>query len=92
MNAASPSDQTGLRPLSLGVGLLIMLGASVYPFVLAGPSGQVDHVLVLAAFWAMSAGLVHGVGFTPLWWGWRWLFSGWACLLALGLVLTRWLG
>ena len=33
--------------------------------------------------WAMAAGIVHGVGYVPRFWLWRWLLSGWACLLAL---------
>jgi len=35
--------------------------------------------------WAMSAGLVRGVGFVPRAWPWRVLVSGPACTLALGL-------
>ena len=72
-----------IRPLSLLVALLIMLGGSIYPFMFTGKAGGVDHGLASAVFWAMSAGLVHGVGFVPRWVGWRWLFSGWACLAAL---------
>ncbi len=76
--AASP-----MRPLSLAVALAIMLGGSVYPFMFAGRDGGVDHGFVSAVFWAMSAGLVNGVGFKPRFMLWRWLFSGWACLGAL---------
>ncbi len=76
---------------SLLVALAIMLVGSVYPPLFANASGQADHGLAMALFWAMSAGLVRGVGFVPRWYGWRWLFSGWACaaglLLATGL---RW--
>jgi hypothetical protein len=36
-----------------------------------------------AAAWAMSAGFVRGVGFVPRAAAWRWLFSAWACALAL---------
>ncbi|OIP16693.1 MAG: hypothetical protein CO105_05545 [Comamonadaceae bacterium CG_4_9_14_3_um_filter_60_33] len=81
-----------LRPLSLAVALVIMLGGSVYPFMFAGRGGGVDHGFALGVFWAMSAGLVNGVGFKPQFVVWRWLFSGWACLgallLALGLRLA----
>lgn len=73
---------TRLRPLSLVLALVIMLGGSVYPFVFARPDGSVDHSFVTLIFWAMSAGLVNGVGFVPRWALWRWLFSGWACLAA----------
>ena len=47
--------------------------------------------LATLLFWAMSAGLVRGVGFVPHWWLWRGLFSGWAVLLALAAAaLQRW--
>ncbi len=78
-----------MRPLSLAVALLIMVGGSIYPFMFAGRGGGVDHGFASAIFWAMSAGLVHGVGFKPRFVLWRWLFSGWACLGAL--LLAAWL-
>jgi cyd operon protein YbgE len=78
-----------LRPLSLLVALVIMIGSSVDPFVFAKPDGGVDHGLASLIFWAMSAGLVNGVGFIPRWPLWRWLFSGWACLAAL--LLAAWM-
>ncbi len=74
---------------SLLVALAIMLVGSVYPLLFADASGQADHGLAMALFWAMSAGLVRGVGFVPRWYVWRWLFSGWAC--AAGLLLAVWL-
>ena len=87
----APAGGAGWRWPSLAVALTIVLGGSIYPFALAGRSGGVDHGFVLAVFWAMSAGLVHGVGFTPRQRLWRWLFSGWACWLALLLALLgRW--
>jgi predicted membrane protein len=82
--AASP-----MRPLSLAVALVIMVGGSIYPFMFAGRGGGVDHGFASAIFWAMSAGLVHGVGFKPRFVLWRWLFSGWACAGAL--LLAAWL-
>jgi predicted membrane protein len=78
-----------MRPLSLAVALFIMVGASIYPFVFAKADGAADHGLAMLVFWAMSAGLVNGVGFVPRWPLWRWLFSGWACLAALA--LAAWL-
>lgn len=74
---------------SLLAALAIMLVGSVYPLLLADAQGKADHALALALFWAMSAGLVRGVGFVPQWALWRWLFSGWACTFAL--LLAAWL-
>ena len=74
---------------SLLAALVIMLAGSVYPLLFADASGQADHGLAMALFWAMSAGLVRGVGFVPRLVVWRWLFSGWACCA--GLLLAAWL-
>ena len=70
---------------SLAVGLAIMLGGTAYPLMMADATGHADHGLATLWFWAMSAGFVRGVGFLPRAAVWRWLFSGWACALALGL-------
>lgn len=79
------------RPLSLAVALLIMIGGSIYPFAFAKADGSADHTFAMLIFWAMSAGLVNGVGFVPRWPLWRWFFSGWACLAALALAAwLRW--
>ncbi len=76
---------------SLAVGLVIMVGGTVYPLLMANSAGRADHRLAMLLFWAMSAGFIRGVGFVPRAMVWRWLFSGWACALALGLaVAARW--
>ena len=92
LDASAPeASASSLRPLSLAVALVIMIGGSVYPFMFAGQRGGVDHAFASAIFWAMSAGLVHAVGFKPTFVLWRWLFSGWACLGALLLAAgLRW--
>lgn len=77
----------GMRLPSLFTGLLIMLGGTLYPPVMADAQGQAQHGVAMALFWAMSAGFVHGVGFVPKRRAWRWLFSGWAVLLALALAM-----
>lgn len=76
---------------SLMAALLLMVVGSVYPLLFTDASGKADHGLAMALFWAMSAGLVRGVGFVPRFVLWRWLFSGWACLAGLALAaLLRW--
>lgn len=68
---------------SLLVGLVIMLGGTAYPLLMANSKGKADHALASLLFWAMSAGFVRGFGFVPASRALRWLFSGWACLTAL---------
>ena len=68
---------------SLAVALLIMVGGTLYPPLMADAAGKADHNLAMALFWAMSAGFVRGVGFVPRRRIWRVIFSGWACAAAL---------
>ena len=78
---------------SLAVALLIMVVGSVDPLLFADARGHADHGLAVALFWAMSAGMVRGVGFVPRHWLWRGLFSGWSCAVALALAAwIRWGG
>lgn len=81
--AEPASGAAAWRWLCLAVALVIMLGGSIFPFAMTGRAGEVDHGFVMAVLWAMSSGLVYGVGFKPRLWLWRWLFSGWACFVAL---------
>ncbi|MDO9113503.1 MAG: cyd operon YbgE family protein [Polaromonas sp.] len=85
---AEPVDAAIHLP-SLITAVAIMLTGSVYPLLFAGPDGKADHGLAMALFWAMSAGLVRGVGFVPRARLWRLLFSGWSCVVAL--LLAGWL-
>ena len=89
LSAAAVPTTSRVHLPSLLAALAIMLVGSVYPLLFADASGKADHSLAMALFWAMSAGLVRGVGFVPRFGVWRWLFSGWAC--AAGLLLAAWL-
>ena len=75
--------QAGLHWPSLLAAIALMLLGSVAPVYLADAQGRAHHGLALLVFWAMSAGFVRGVGFIPQARLWRWLFSGWACAIAL---------
>jgi predicted membrane protein len=87
----APLTQTSMNFLSLIMALAIMLVGSIYPLLLTRANGSVDHGLLMALFWAMSAGLVRGVGFVPRTFVWKLLFSGWSCLAALLLAAAlRW--
>lgn len=79
----------GISPLSLGVGIALLLLMTARPDLATGADGHVDYPLTLLIFWAMNAGFVRGVGFIPRHWLPRILLSGAACTLALALVLVR---
>jgi predicted membrane protein len=83
MSSTARAATPRVHSLSLAVALLIMLGGTLYPPLMADAAGKADHALAMALFWAMSAGFVRGVGFVPRWWPWRALLSGWSCSAAL---------
>lgn len=82
-NPPGPAAPPRLHPVSLLIGLILMLAGSLYPPLMAGAGGRADHRLLLLLLWAMSAGIVRGVGFQPRAWLWRLLFSAAAMWLAL---------
>lgn len=86
---AENSVSASLHLPSLMTALAIMGAGTIYPLIFADHSGKADHTLAFTLFWAMSAGLVRGVGFIPNHLVWRVIFSGWAC--AFGCVLAAWL-
>ncbi|MBK1678979.1 cyd operon YbgE family protein [Rhodocyclus tenuis] len=79
----------GISPVSLGVGIVLLLLMTVRPDLATGSDGHVDYPLTLLIFWAMNAGFVRGVGFIPRHWLPRILLSTIACTVALALVLLR---
>lgn len=90
--ASVPSPARAHWP-SLVVAVVLMVVGSVHPLLLAGADGRADHSLAMAWFWAMSAGLVRGVGFIPCHMLIRWLLGGPAVVLALALAAwLRWGG
>ncbi len=84
--AAKPS---AIHLPSLATAIVIMLAGTVTPMMMANSAGKADHGLATALFVAMSAGMVRGVGFVPRALVWRWLFSGWMCMVALA--VAAWL-
>lgn len=77
------TNKPRIHGASLAAGLIVMAVGTVYPYIVANRDGHADHGLATLLFWAMSAGLVRGVGFIPRHRVWRVLFSGGACALAL---------
>lgn len=93
MNVAEPDLQeppcNAMDFPCLLIAITIMLVGTVYPLVFARQDGSANHSLVFALLWAMSTGMVRGVGFIPRATFWKLLFSGWSCTAAL--VLSAWL-
>lgn len=83
------TSPTQIHLPSLLIALSIMLAGTVYPLLFARQDGSANHGLAFALFWAMSAGLVRGVGFIPRALIWKILWSGGSCFA--GLSLAAWI-
>jgi predicted membrane protein len=84
------SDQVALHATrsrthlpALATGLILMVAITADPRLLTDSMGRPDHLLATAITCAMTAGFVRGVGFLPRTAWLRWMFSGWACGMAL---------
>lgn len=67
-----------------------MLVGSLFPWVFTDSQGKAHHGIAMCLFWAMSAGIVRGVGFVPRHSVPKVLFSGWAVLVGIvGAVVLR---
>ncbi len=47
----------------------------IHPAAMLDGQGGYSHPQLMLVMWGISAGFVHGVGFVPQWWGWRWLLG-----------------
>ena len=85
------ATNTGVKPPpthkmswpSLFLGLIIMIGITIYPFALADRMGKVNHWALMLLMWSMAAGIIRGVGFIPSNSILKFAFSGYAALIAL---------
>lgn len=82
------ATETNATPMSftlLLVGIGIMLIGSTFPIIFTNAAGKADHGIAMALFWAMSAAIIRGVGYLPNITVFKWLFSGWAVVVGLGI-------
>lgn len=60
------ADSGWARGLSLACAFGLMILVTVFPRGLtAADGGPINHGILTLVMWGMSAGFVHGVGFTP---------------------------
>lgn len=63
------------RALSLLLAAPLALVLLIHPAAMLDGQGGYSHPQLMLVMWGISAGFVHGVGFVPQWWGWRWLLG-----------------
>ncbi len=77
---------TASRTLSLLLAAPLAVVLLIHPAAMLDGQGGYSHPQLMLVMWGVSAGFVHGVGFVPRLWLWRWLLGplvDWP-LLALG--------
>ncbi|EXF45504.1 cyd operon protein YbgE [Pseudomonas sp. BAY1663] len=81
------------RPASRALSLLLVAPLAllllIHPAAMLDSQGGYSHPLLMLVMWGISAGFVHGLGFVPQFWLWRWLLGplpGWT-LAALGYLI-----
>jgi len=67
--------RTTARLLSLLLASPLALVLLIHPAAMLDGQGGYSHPQLMLVMWGISAGFVHGVGFVPQWWGWRWLLG-----------------
>lgn len=80
---------SSIKALPLTIGLGLMFGLTAYPRAVIDAAGHADHLAATLLAWAMTAGIVRGVGFVPRNVVARWLLSSPACWLALAAGVLR---
>jgi len=84
------------RLLSLLLASPLALVLLIHPAAMLDGQGGYSHLQLMLVMWGISAGFVHGVGFVPQWWGWRWLLGplpAWLlCMLGYAVLFRAQLG
>lgn len=47
----------------------------IHPSMMLDTNGQYSHSAMMFIMMGISGGFIHGVGFLPKFWLWKWLFS-----------------
>lgn len=76
--------QTLLCVVSFLMAVPLALVMMIHPALMLDAQGHYSHPMLMLVMLGISAGFVHGVGFVPKLWVWRYLFSpyvGWPLML-----------
>lgn len=77
------TDSTEKKPNKFAMAISCLLAFPLAAVLLVHPSAMLDanggysHSAMMFIMVGISGGFVHGVGFQPRFWLWKWLFSPW---------------
>lgn len=49
----------------------------LHPGLMLDANGHYSHSALMVVMLGISGGFIHGIGFIPRFWLWKWLFSAW---------------
>lgn len=94
MTVNATPNGTG-RKLAMLVSFLLALPLAgillIHPSLMLDDQGHYSHRMMMLIMIGISGGFIHGVGFLPRFWLWRWLFSPWVAWPLMGLGYYTWL-
>nr|WP_324625221.1 cyd operon YbgE family protein [Acinetobacter sp. MD2(2019)] len=75
----SPQPKGAMRIISMILSFTLALPLAailmIYPSLMLDANGHYSHPQLMLVMLGISGGFIHGVGFKPEFWLWRWLFS-----------------
>ena len=79
--AMTASSQRKAQAFAMAISFLLALPLAVillvHPSLMLDAQGNYNHSLLMLVMIGISGGFIHGVGFIPKFWLWKWLFSPW---------------
>lgn len=78
-HAMTTTKQSKLHTIAMILSFLLALPLAVvlliHPSLMLDHRGEYSHNVMMLIMIGISGGFIHGVGFAPRFWLWKWLFS-----------------
>ena len=75
MSVETPKSNRFLMLISFLLALPLAALLLIHPAMMLDANGLYSHRTMMLIMIGISGGFVHGVGFIPRFWVWKWLFS-----------------
>ena len=76
---AMTTEERKLNKFAMAVSFLMALPLAtvllLHPAMMLDANGHYNHTVLMLVMIGISGGFIHGVGFLPRFWLWKWLFS-----------------
>lgn len=77
--AMTTSRKSKTQTVAMVISFLLALPLAavllVHPALMLDENGHYNHSVLMMVMLGISGGFIHGVGYVPQFWLWKWLFS-----------------